>query len=164
MNIIDREGRLGIRAWDPEHPERKSFAGRQWYAPSEAFIVRAKFKPFEKPSELDIKNIVGMKLHAKSPGRLEFEFKGQKLALLVQGEPSEGFFINFKDKTSGHGTYGAGRFLGTDPVTNGEVMIDFNKAVNPPCAFTAFATCPLAPRENTLPVAIDAGEKFAGHH
>jgi uncharacterized protein (DUF1684 family) len=164
MNVIDREGRLGIRAWDPENPERKTFPGRQWFAVNEGLRIKAKFKAFDKPADLDIKNVVGMKLRAQSPGHLDFEVNGEKYSLLAEGDPTKGFFINFKDKTNGKSTYGAGRFLGTDAVVNGEVVIDFNKAVNPPCAFTTFATCPLAPRENSLKIAVEAGEKYNRTH
>ena len=98
-----------------------------------------------------------------SPGYAEFQIKGRTLRLEPVAEEDDLFFM-FKDTTSGRTTYGAGRFLYADKPKDGTVELDFNKAENPPCAFTAFATCPLPPKQNALPLAVEAGEKTYGHH
>jgi uncharacterized protein (DUF1684 family) len=101
-----------------------------------------------------------------SPGAIVFELQGKELRLdpVLEAPGDSSLFVIFKDETSGVETYGAGRFLYTDLPRDSRVTIDFNKAYNPPCAFTAFATCPLPPRQNELPVAVRAGEKNYGHH
>jgi uncharacterized protein (DUF1684 family) len=112
-----------------------------------------------------ILNVLGMETEETSPGALAFEVDGRpyKLeALKEKGE--EQFFIIFADQTSGHETYGAGRYLYADPPGAERVVrLDFNRAYSPPCAFTRYATCPLPPPQNRLPLRVEAGEKFAGH-
>ena len=112
-------------------------------------------------------NVLGRMEPMPSPGYAEFVIAGQTLRLdgvLEEKDAKELFFI-FRDRTSGRETYGSGRFLYSELPSGGRVLLDFNKAYNPPCAFTAFATCPLPPKQNALPVAIEAGEKAygAGH-
>jgi uncharacterized protein (DUF1684 family) len=97
------------------------------------------------------------------PGVAEFAINGKTVRLEPLLEDGELFFM-FKDATTGKSTYAAGRFLYAALAKNGGVELDFNRAHNPPCAFTAFATCPLPPRQNTLPVAVEAGEKKYGAH
>ena len=95
------------------------------------------------------------------PGSVVFKILGQELKLTaLGGDPQKGLFFVFRDETAKSDTYPAGRFLDTGPVTNGSLELDFNRAYNPPCAVTPYATCPLAPKENRLPIAIPAGEKF----
>ena len=94
-------------------------------------------------------------------GTVVFKINGQEVELTdLRGDPAKGLFFVFNDLTAKTDTYPGGRFLETGPVTNGKVMLDFNRAYNPPCAVTAYATCPLAPKENRLAVAIPAGERF----
>jgi hypothetical protein len=98
-----------------------------------------------------------------APGYAEFTIDGKTLRLYPVEEGGDLSFM-FKDATSGNTTYPPGRFLDTDPPKNGVIVLDFNQAYNPPCAFTAFATCPLPPKQNTLPIPVEAGEKkYAGH-
>lgn len=163
LSPIDRGGKIGIRLRDPNAETRRDFTGCKWYPASETWNVQAKWVPYPKPKTIQITNILGMKDDEPSPGYAEFTIAGKTLRLEPVTEDNELFFM-FKDATSAHTTYGAGRFLYA-PIPKGDhVELDFNKATNPPCAFTAFATCPLPPRQNILPVAIEAGEKSYGQH
>ena len=114
---------------------------------------------------ITVPNILGTVDQSPSPGMAVFTVDGQEYRLtpvLEEGETR--LFFVFADATNRTETYGAGRFLYADPPTNGSVVLDFNRAYNPPCAFSAYATCPLPPKQNRLPLAISAGEKRAGEH
>jgi uncharacterized protein (DUF1684 family) len=157
--VIDRSGRLGLRIKDPESPERKHFAGLQWFDIKNEWQVVAKYRPVAKP--YSYKNVIGQTLHSENgQGELRFILHGQEFRLLVEGDAKkEGVSIVFNDLSNGKTTYGGGRFLDTEPFQGTEVDLDFNRAYNPPCAFTKYATCPLAPSENHLKLAVEAGEK-----
>jgi hypothetical protein len=163
MTIIERGGKTGVRLRDPNAATRRDFTGCKWFAADPRWRVRAKWVAYPKPKKIAITNILGMTDQEDSPGYAEFSLKGQSMRLEPVSEDGGLFFI-FKDATSGKSTYGAGRFLDTDLPKSGEVEMDFNKAYNPPCAFTAFATCPLPPKQNVLTAAIEAGEKKYGKH
>ncbi|HVE56713.1 MAG TPA: DUF1684 domain-containing protein, partial [Pyrinomonadaceae bacterium] len=129
------------------------------------YKIKAKFEAFDVPKEVLIPNVLGGNFKMKSPGILRFKLNGKKYALEpVLEEGSDKLFIIFRDATSRAETYGAGRFLYAEKAENGKVILDFNKAENPPCAFTSFATCPLPPPQNRLEVEIKAGEKRYGNH
>ena len=168
MTIIERNDKIGVRMKDPNAETRRDFTGCKWFAPDPAWRVHAKWVAYAKPKKIAITNILGMTDQEDSPGYAEFSLKGQSTkGQTIRLEPvSEdgGLFFIFKDATSGKNTYGAGRFLDTDLPKSGELELDFNKAYNPPCAFTAFATCPLPPKQNVLTAAIEAGEKKYGKH
>ena len=124
----------------------------------------AKYEPYNPPKSISIPTILGTIDKDTSPGALAFEKNGNQYKLDVIAEGNQ-FFIIFADETSGKETYGAGRFLYTDlPDSNGNVTLDFNKAYNPPCAFTPYATCPLPPKQNYLKLSVTAGEKEYGNH
>jgi uncharacterized protein (DUF1684 family) len=163
MFVIHRGERYGIRLKDPQSAARKDFTGLQWFPVKESYRVVAKFIPYQRPKMITIPNILGETEQDPSPGYVLFTLDGQPLRLDPVVEDDQLFFI-FHDLTSGKGTYPAGRFLYTDLPKNGEVVMDFNQAQNPPCAFTAYATCPLPPKQNRLPVRIEAGELNYGHH
>jgi len=179
LQVIDRGGRLGVRLKDMKSPARAAFKGIRYFPIDQRFRVVATFVPHEKPVSINVPNVLGTVESMPSPGYASFVLDGvgksgksgktQPLRLDAVLEPGETqlFFI-FRDPTAGKTTYGAGRFLYADPpakgTTNGKVILDFNKAYSPPCAFTSYATCPLPPASNRLPVAIEAGEMFAGHH
>lgn len=160
--LIKREDRIGIRVKDRNNPLRLNFAGLNWYPVDPAFRVEADFDPFDEPREILVPNVLGGNFKYKSPGLLVFRIKGKKYTLQPV-EEGEKLFIIFRDETSRSEAYGAGRFLYTAKPANGKVILDFNKAENPPCAYTAFATCPLPPQQNRLTVAIKAGEKRFKH-
>lgn len=162
--IIKRGERYGVRFWDVNSPRRREFKGLHWFPVLEQFRVTAKFIPHEQPTELAVPNVLGDVLKMPSPGSLHFNLNGREYSLEPVNEGDSKLFIIFRDMTSGKKTYSGGRFLYADAPVNGEVTLDFNKAVNPPCAFTPFATCPLPPKQNRLAVAIEAGEQIYETH
>ena len=161
--LIKRGDRVGVRIKDKQNPLRASFHGLDTYPIRPEWRIVARFEPY-KDKKIPIANIVGIVEDNPSPGAVVFEWQGKTYRIdALEGSPEGGLFLVFGDKTNGKGTYGAGRFLDTDPPKDGKVVVDFNTAYNPPCAFTAFATCPLPPPQNKLALAIEAGEKkFAG--
>ena len=163
LTIIERGGKTGVRVRAPNAETRREFTGCKWFPADPAWRINAKWVPYAKPKSIAITNILGMTDQEPSPGYAEFTLQGKKMTLEPVLEDGELFFM-FKDATSAKSTYGAGRFLYADLPKGSEVELDFNKAHNPPCAFTAFATCPLPPKQNVLSAAIEAGEKSYGHH
>lgn len=163
--VIDREGRKGLRVRDTDAPTRKSFAGIDYFPLDPQWRIEATWVPFEPAHKLEIGTVIGTIESVDVPGKAVFQRDGHTFELLpYQEEPGGELFFVLADRTSGRETYGAARFLYAALPQNGKVVLDFNKAYNPPCAFTPFATCPLAPPENRLDVAITAGEKkYAGH-
>jgi uncharacterized protein len=161
LQVIERSGRYGIRVKDPEAPTRKAFKGLSWYPVDERFRVTAKWVPYVPPKKIAVPNILGQVSEIDSPGRAVFTLNGQAVSLepiLESATDTELFFI-FRDETAPRETYGAGRFLYAAMPKGGTIVLDFNKAYSPPCAFTRFATCPLPPKQNRLPIRIEAGEK-----
>jgi hypothetical protein len=157
---------VGVRVKDPDAPARTSFRGLSYFPLDPRFRVTAQFIPFDKPREVAIATVIGTTETMSAPGRLEFVVQGKKLSLTPFAESGADapLFIVFSDETAGVSTYGAGRFLEAPPPQDGKVTLDFNRAYNPPCAFSRFATCPLPPAENRLSVAIEAGERKYGEH
>ena len=162
MFVVERGGRLGIRLKDPNGEMRRNFSGLKYFDPSERYRVTARFVPYSPPKMIAVPNILGQTEQQPSPGYAEFSLHGKQCRLepVVEGD---GLFFIFKDLTSGKQTYPPGRFLDTGLSKDGKLILDFNKAYNPPCAFTPYATCPLPPPQNHLPVAIEAGELRYGH-
>lgn len=166
LHLIDRGGRLGIRLKDRDSRMRHEFAGLKWFPVRESHRVAARFVAYDPPKRIPIANILGQVEDLPSPGYAVFQMEGREVRLepvLEQPGATELFFI-FRDRTSGTETYRAGRFLYADLPMEGKVVLDFNKAYSPPCAFTPYATCPLPPRQNDLPVRIEAGEKADRTH
>jgi len=159
--VISRGARTGLRVFDPQAKSLTSFTGEKWFPVDPKLRVRAKFVPYTPVRTMPITNVLGDVRQATCPGYVEFVV-GARLCRLEAEAAGSGYFFNFKDKTSGDTTYGAGRFLNAPKAVDGYVDLDFNLATNPPCAFTAYATCPLPPQGNTLAVAIRAGE--LAHH
>jgi uncharacterized protein (DUF1684 family) len=161
--LIKRGDRLGVRIKDKASPMLVNFKGLDEYPIQPEWRVVARFEPY-KDKKIPIANIIGQVEDNPSPGAVVFERQGKTYRIdALEGGPEGGLFLVFGDQTNGKETYGAGRFLDTDPPKDGKVIVDFNTAYNPPCAFTAFATCPLPPAENKLALRVEAGEKkFAG--
>ena len=159
FTVIKRGERIGIRLYDPKCKGRTDYRGLHWYPADEKWLVKAKFVPYTPAKPATITNVLGDTTPVGLPGYLEFTIDGKDCKLDAQGEDG-GYFLNFQDATTNKTTYGAGRFLDVPKEDkDGFVMIDFNKTTNPPCAYTAFATCPLPPKGNRLDVAVTAGEK-----
>lgn len=156
--LIEREDRFGIRLKDSNSAERRNFDGEHWFPADQSYRVTGTFEPFGEVQEVEIPNVLGGTFKMKSPGTVKFKLLGKDLTLQPVIEDEKTLFFIFKDATSNNETYGAGRFLYTDNPINGQVVLDFNKAENPPCAFTTFATCPVPPPQNHLAAEIKAGE------
>ena len=163
--VIKRGEKLGLRVKDKRNPARSRFAGLDYFPVDLKWRLDARFEPYDPPKIIPIVNVLGMVDSMTSTGALVFEVNGKSYRLdPVLEKGSKQLFIIFGDKTTGKETYGAGRYLYADPAgDDGKVVLDFNKAYNPPCAFTEFATCPLPPRQNRLAIRVEAGEKkYAG--
>jgi uncharacterized protein (DUF1684 family) len=166
LRVIRRGERLALRVKDSEHPARAGFAGLRYFPVDTAWRVRGRFRASPRMDSVPIVNILGMVETQPSPGVIEFELRDRRYTLRPVLEPGEPrLFVMFKDSTIASRTYPAGRYLYVSPPDSlGRVLLDFNQSYNPPCAFTAFATCPLPPPENHLALAVSAGElKPSGH-
>ena len=165
LAALRRGDKIGLRMRDPDSPNRTGFKGLKYFPLNPAFRLRARFTPYDNPKPVPVPNVLGQLVSMESPGYVEFTLGRQayRLEPVYETATREDLFFIFKDLTSRTETYEAGRFLHTPLPQNGIVDLDFNRAYNPPCAFTEFATCPLPIRENQLPVRIPAGE-FRIHH
>jgi uncharacterized protein (DUF1684 family) len=171
LNVLqrgERGERIGLRVRDPGTPARAAFPGLLCFPHDPRWRIEGVFEPLAEPGELRVSDVTGGTQVLVSPGSIAFWAAGVEHRLQVVLEPGDDrFFVIFRDRTAGRSTYPAGRFLYVDPPGPGEgnrVVIDFNRAYTPPCGFTPFATCPLPPAGNRLPLAIRAGERSpAGH-
>ncbi|MFF5079188.1 DUF1684 domain-containing protein [Actinoplanes sp. NPDC000266] len=162
IEVAKRSGFDIVRPRHPDNPLRTAYQGTPTYEPTEKWELSGRYVPFGEPRQITVGAAVeGLEHVYESPGRVEFEALGTPLALTVfNGHTPGTFFALFTDETSGVTTYAANRSLAiAAPEADGSVVLDFNKATNLPCAYTEFATCPLPPAENKLPVAVEAGEK-----
>ncbi|HVE70273.1 MAG TPA: DUF1684 domain-containing protein [Thermoanaerobaculia bacterium] len=165
FNVIKRGERYGLRVKDAEAETRTGFKGLEYYPIDPKWRVTARFEAYHPPKKIPITDVTGMTADNISPGSLAFEIDGKEYRLdPIIEEGSDEYFIIFRDATSADTTYPAGRYLYAPQAKDGKTVIDFNKAYNPPCAFTPYATCPLPPMQNRLPVRIEAGEKKYGDH
>ena len=157
---IDRGGRKGLRVRDSEAETRTQFAGIDCFPIDPEWRVVADWQPLDPPFQLATGTVIGTIENYPAPGKAVFEREGQRFELypVVEVPGDTQLFLIFADATSGNETYGAARFLYADMPRDGKIVLDFNKAYNPPCAFTPYATCPLAPPENRLALRVTAGE------
>lgn len=167
FHVIKRNDRYAFRVKDRASDARTHFAGLDYFPTDPRWRVEARWVAYNPPHKIPITNVLGMTSDEVAPGRLVFNVDGKEYGIepiLEEGEKD--LFIIFRDATAGKETYGAARYLyATPPGPDGKVIVDFNKAYNPPCAFTPYATCPLPPAQNRLPFRIEAGEKkYAGGH
>jgi uncharacterized protein len=169
FHVIVRGERVGVRLKDADSAAVRNFRGLMFYPLDMNYQIAATWEPSDGKTTVEVPNVLGDVSAMRVAGRAVFKINGQEVVLTdLRGDPSRGLFFVFNDLTAKTDTYPGGRFLETGPVTKGRVTLDFNRAYNPPCAVTPYATCPLAPKENRLAVAIPAGEKFDksahGHH
>ena len=159
--VIRRMDRLGVRLRDYDHPAVTAFASIESYPADPSWRLEARFEPYPEPRTIRVPTVVeGLGWEPTVPGTLEFEAQGHSLSLEAY-RSDDAFMVVFADETTGDTTYPAGRYLAAAlPGPDGTTILDFNKAYNPPCVFTEFATCPLATPRNRLPLAIEAGERF----
>jgi uncharacterized protein (DUF1684 family) len=164
--IIKRGERFAVRLRDSENKNIQNFSGIEIYSIDTLWRVEARLEPYNPPKILDVPNITGIISEEQSPGALVFNIDGKEYRLDPLGRPGgKSLFVIFADQTNGDETYGAGRFVyAAMPGEDGKTVLDFNKAYNPPCAFTRFATCPLPPKQNVLPIKVTAGEKNYALH
>ncbi len=161
--VITRGDRRFVRVKDRASPVRRDFVGIPRWPVDPAWRVTARLVREGAPRTIAVPNALGQVDHEPCPGILEFTLAGEPCRLLPMGEPDGPLFLVFGDATSGRTSYGGGRFLATEaPDADGTVVLDFNRAINPPCVFTPYATCPLPPEGNVLPVAVTAGEQVPG--
>ncbi|WP_367346421.1 DUF1684 domain-containing protein [Stenotrophomonas bentonitica] len=160
LSLIHRGERFALRVKHADAYSRSGFTGLDYWPGGPDWRVNARFVPHPVGKTLPIVDITGLTTDMPNAGALEFERDGRTWRLEALGEPGRELFVIFGDRTSGHGSYPAGRYLDLPaPDASGNVVIDFNHAYNPPCAFTPFATCPLTPPENRLDLRVEAGEQ-----
>jgi uncharacterized protein (DUF1684 family) len=161
IEVIRRTGSVALRVHDPKSPHLKAYDGIPSYPPSEVWRVAGAFTPYTEPRTVTTGAVVeGLEHHHNAVGVIDLELAGSAARLIAFGDPSTGLRVMFTDATSGTTTYPGGRSLAIDaPGVDGTVTLDFNRASNLPCAFTDYATCPVAPADNRLAVAVEAGEK-----
>jgi uncharacterized protein (DUF1684 family) len=160
--LLRQGARVAIRVRDPENPAIRAFTGLRCYAPDERFRVNARLEKADPPRTITLPTGLGGEVEEVCPGTLVFSIDDleQRLDPVIEGDPPERLFILFTDPTNRDRTYGAGRFLYAPlPDADGQVVLDFNKCFNPPCALTVFAACPIAPAQNRLRARIEAGEQ-----
>ena len=166
--VIHRGEKFGLRIRNASAPARLQFHGLRWYPPDPSYRITAEWIPYKQPRQVTIQNVVGISSPAEVAGEAHFQLHGVTYALLPVVEGKTLFFV-LRDETSRSTTYQASRFLNTPLPDNGiqnpgTVVLDFNRLVNPPCAFTAYATCPLPLNENKLQVEIPVGELRYEHN
>lgn len=158
--LIRRSDRLAVRIKDSEAPALKKFPGLEYYPADPKWRVEARFEPANPVVEIEVPNVLGVAEKILAPGHVVFTLGGVTHRLLALDDTGDGrLFLVFGDRTNGRDTYGGGRFLYTDPPRDGRVWVDFNRAYNPPCVFSPYATCPLPPPGNRMPMPVEAGEK-----
>ena len=166
--VVVRGQRIGIRLRDVDSETAKNYRGPVFFPVDMSYRVTGTWNPSDGKKTVDVPNVLGDVTPTPVAATVTFKINGQDVQLTaLGGDPAKGLSFVFNDLTSKTDTYPGGRFLDTDAVANGKVVLDFNEAYNPPCAVTPYATCPLAPKENRLTVAVPAGEKYDrthGHH
>ncbi len=165
MHVIQRGERTGIRVKDLKNPAIAKYVGPTFYPLDPVFRVPATWVPSDGRRVVQVPNVLGDVTATPVVGEVRFNLAGQQASLLaVAGDAAHGVFLIFNDPTRKTETYPAGRFLDTDPIKDGKVILDFNRAYNPPCSVTPYATCPLPPKENQLGMEVKAGEKYDRSH
>ena len=163
VQVIERGGERALRVWDAASPALRAFHGIEAFPYDPRWRIEARWEAYPSPREVEQPSAAGPPQRALAPGRAHFTVGGRALTLEPIDEDGGLMFV-FKDATASRETYGAGRFLLAQVPEGVKVVLDFNRAYNPPCAFTPYATCPLPEGQNVLPVRIEAGEKKYGDH
>lgn len=163
--VIRRSGGVAVRLWDNSRPQRSQSPQRVWFAVDPRYRLEALYTAFPVPVKVSLPNVFGQNDEGFVQGYVSFRLEGKTQTLDATEVENGRIYLRFKDLTSGSQTYPSGRYLYTEPVgQDGRVVVDFNMAYNPPCAFTDYATCSFAPSSNHLKVAIAAGERYEGRH
>jgi uncharacterized protein (DUF1684 family) len=161
--LIQRPDGLAVRVKDNDSGARREFTHLNWFPVDPSWRFEARYTAFEQPETLLLDTLAGGRQQHSSPGYVTFQKDGRDYRLDPVLEGERLFFV-IRDQTSGKSTYGGARFVYADLPKDGLVTLDFNQAINPPCVFTAHATCPLPPPQNRLPIAVTAGEMMYGEH
>ncbi|GAB4568290.1 MAG: DUF1684 domain-containing protein [Anaerolineales bacterium] len=164
MVVIQRGNRMGVRIWDNQSEKRASFPARTWYDIDEAFRLPVTFTAYNHPKMAYFPDLTGEKAEFPVEGYVTFEFNGHTHKLDINKEEDDTLFLRFWDPTAQDETYPTGLYLVADVESDGAIFLDFNKAYNPPCAFTDFATCVFAPEQNHLNFKVTAGETYSHSH
>jgi uncharacterized protein (DUF1684 family) len=162
MVLHEHAGRYAIRLWDNDRSERFSLPPLKWFPVNKQFRFRARYMSYPQSKPSDQPDTFGDTVEDRMDGVLSFSFDKQRYKLDVTETKEHKLFLKFRDLTSGKETYPPSRYLYTEPVQDGKVILDFNYAYSPPCAFTPYATCIFAPPQNFLPFRIEAGELYQG--
>ncbi len=158
--VIQRGNKIGVRLWDNQREERQTFPARTWYDIDEEFRLPATYSTYDLPKMAFFQDLMGDNSEFPVDGYLSFNFEGIHYQLDINKEDDGSLFVRFWDPTSMDETYPTGRYLVADQEEDGKIFIDFNKAYNPPCAFTKFATCVFAPQQNHLDFRVITGERY----
>jgi uncharacterized protein (DUF1684 family) len=163
FQVIERGERMGVRVRDSASAMRRDYPGSSWFAIDPAYRVVAHLAPRAGSTEMIVPDATGGRQKLTSPGTLTFKLLGEERRLdpVLDGDDDANQLVVFRDLTSGHETYGGGRFVRALRQTDGTFVLDFNRAYAPPCSLTPYATCPLPPEQNRMRVAVRAGEKSA---
>jgi uncharacterized protein (DUF1684 family) len=165
LRLLHRSGKLAIRVHDRDAEPHRQFAGLEYFAADTAWRREGRLERAPAGTLTGIVNVLGDIEPTRVPGTVVFRIGPDEVRLLAtQDRGDTNYRVMFKDPTNGRETYGAGRYVFVAPAgADGRVVLDFNRAFNPPCVFTAFATCPLPPPQNRLPMPVPAGERrYAG--
>jgi uncharacterized protein (DUF1684 family) len=158
LQLLRRTGKLAIRVRDSNSSLIRDFPGERWFPANPAYRIPARFVAAEPGSVIEFRNVRGGSLNQELAGTVEFELEGRSFKLQATDEEPGKLFIVFRDQTSGQRTWPGGRFLSLDlPKDDTSLMLDFNRAYNPPCAYNLHTLCPLPPAQNMLPISISAG-------
>ena len=164
ISLLQRGSHQALRVKHADAPTRQQFAGLDYWPAERRWVVPARFVAHVPARTLEVVDMVGMSNSLANPGQLQFEHDGHSYALEAVGNPDGSLLVLMADRTSGHGSYAAGRYIDVPaPDAQGQVQLDFNRSYNPPCAFSIYATCPLPPAQNRLDLRIEAGEKAYAH-
>lgn len=158
--VIQRGSRLGVRMWDNRRDTRRSFPARTWFDIDEKLLIPARYSPYDRPKMAFFPDLTGEKSEFPVDGYIAFNYDGKDYRLDVTKEEDGSFFVRFWDPTSESESYPTGRYVVAEADKDGKIELDFNRAYNPPCAFTDFATCVFAPEQNHLDFKVLAGERF----
>ena len=165
--LLDRAGRHLIRVWDRNSVARKNFTGFNQYLVNLKYCIKARYTEYDTPRLISIQDVLEIYHETPFQGYVTFDLHGEEHRLEARVDEDNLMRLDFRDATNGDTTYVGGRFLVAEMPRNGKILIDFNRAYNPPCAYSNYATCPLPPPENRLTVRIEAGEKayreLSGH-
>jgi uncharacterized protein (DUF1684 family) len=162
MVLHEHAGKYAIRIWDNQRGQRLTLPLLKWFPVNKKFRFNARYTPYPEPKITTQPDTFGETVEDRLDGYVSFKFEGKTYKLDVTEVKDHKLFIKFRDLTSSKETYPPSRYHYTEPVTEGKVVVDFNKAYSPPCAFTEYATCIFAPQQNFLPFRVEAGEIYRG--